>query len=196
MNSDIENYSLEVSCPVCQSKNTSTTQQIIDIPHFPDLWLYSLICNDCKYKHNDIINLASKDPSRYIYHAENKDDYTTKIIRGSNGTIRFPQIGAMIEPGPNADGFINNIEGVLREIQGKAKFLLNDAETDEDVQKIIDYVNLLEEYIELNLPIDIIIEDPFGNSSLVPFDPEKLEVIVLSQEEADKLKTSFIIFGN
>ena len=185
---------MEVKCPVCSSTNTKVTQKIMDIPHFPQLWLFNMVCSDCHFKHNDFINLSFKDPIRYIYHAENKDDYTTKIIRAANGTIIFPQIGAMIEPGPNAEGFVNNIEGILRDIRGKTLFLLGDADSDEEKEKIREYVELLDSYIEDNLPIDIVVEDPFGNSSIIPADPNKLETIELSQDEAEKLKTGFIVF--
>lgn len=183
-----------VKCPVCNSNDTKITQKIIDIPHFPNLWLFTFLCNNCHYKHNDFINLNVNEPTRYIYHAENKDDYTTKIVRSANGTIRIPKIGAIIEPGPNAEGFINNIEGILREIQGKAKFLLQDARTEIEKKKIEDYIKKIDEIIEKNLPIDIIVEDPFGNSSIIPFDKRKLEKIEITEEESQKLKTSFIIF--
>lgn len=191
---DINNDMMETPCPVCKSKNTKIIQKIMDLPHFPQMWFFNLTCSDCHYKFNDFINLSIKDPIRYIYHAENKEDYTTKIVRAANGTIRFPQIGAMIEPGPNADGFINNIEGILRDIQGKARFLLNDAETIEERKKIIDYITLLDEYIEDNKPIDIVVEDPFGNSIIIPADVSKLETIKLTEEEAEKLKIGFIVF--
>ncbi|MCE7739791.1 MAG: ZPR1 zinc finger domain-containing protein [Candidatus Heimdallarchaeota archaeon] len=195
MTTEEHNFELmEVKCPVCNSTNTKITQKIMDIPHFPQLWFFNMVCSDCHFKHNDFINLSFKDPIRYIYHAENKDDYTTKIIRAANGTIIFPQIGAMIEPGPNAEGFINNIEGILHDIRGKAFFLLGDAGSDEEREKIRGYVKLLDSYIKDNLPIDIVVEDPFGNSSIIPADPNKLETIELSQEEAEKLKTGFIIF--
>ncbi len=185
---------MEVRCPVCDSDNTKVTQRIMDIPHFPQLWFFNMICSDCNFKHNDFINLSFKDPVRYIYHAENKEDYTSKIIRAANGTIIFPQIGAMIEPGPNADGFVNNIEGILHDIRGKTLFLLGDADSDEEREKIRNYVNLLDSYIQDNLPIDIVVEDPFGNSSIIPADPSKLETITLSPEEAERLKTGFIVF--
>lgn len=193
---EIEFEEVENICPVCNSKNTKVTQKIMDIPHFPQMWFFNLTCLNCHFTHNDFLNLSIKEPLRYIYHAENKDDYTSKIVRASNGTIRFPKLGAMIEPGPNAEGFINNIEGVLRDIQGKAKFLLKDAETNKERKTIIDYVQLLDKYIEENLPIEIIVEDPFGNSSIIPFDETKLEIIELSEEESNKLKTGYILFEN
>ncbi|MHA1202870.1 MAG: ZPR1 zinc finger domain-containing protein [Candidatus Heimdallarchaeaceae archaeon] len=191
---DLSSELMEAPCPACESNNTKVTQKIMDLPHFPQMWFYNLTCSDCHYKYNDFINLSIKDPMRYIYHAENEEDYTTKIIRAANGTIRFPQIEAMIEPGPNADGFVSNIEGILRDIQGKVRFLLGDAETQEERQKIIDYVSMLDEYIDENKPIVIIVEDPFGNSTIIPADSAKLETIKLSEEEAQKLKSGFIVF--
>ncbi len=185
---------METPCPVCESMNTKVIQKIMDLPHFPQMWFFNLTCLDCHYKYNDFINLSIKDPMRYIYHAENEEDYTTKIVRAANGTIRFPQIEAMIEPGSNADGFISNIEGILRDIQGKVRFLLNDAETHEERQKIINYISMLDEYIAENKPIDIVVEDPFGNSTIIPADSAKLETIILSDEEAEKLKIGFIVF--
>lgn len=185
---------MTVDCPACNSTNTKVTQKIMDIPHFPNMWLFNLICHDCKYKYTDFINLNIKEPTRFTYHAENSDDYSTKIIRASNGTIRFPKISAMIEPGPNAVSFISNIEGVLRDIQEKARFLLNDAVTEEEKQRILDFDSMIDEYILKGLPIDVIVEDPFGNSTIVPFNPNKLETEKLSSEESERLKTSFSKF--
>jgi zinc finger protein len=187
---------IDTPCPVCKSTNTKVTQKILDLPHFSELWLFNLKCSDCHFKHNDILNLSLSEPIRYIYHAENVEDYSTKIVRAANGSIRFPQIGALIEPGPNAEGFISNIEGVLRDIQGKARFLLRDATEEEEIKRITDFITLIDKYIEENLPIDVIVEDPFGNSSIIPFDSTKLETIQLTAEEAEKLKTGFIIFEN
>ncbi|MBY9000311.1 MAG: ZPR1 zinc finger domain-containing protein [Candidatus Heimdallarchaeota archaeon] len=186
---------MEAKCPVCESENTKITQKILDFPHFPQMWFYNLMCSDCHFKYNDFINLAVNEPVRYGYLAENKDDYTSKIIRSSNGTIRFPSIGAILEPGPKADGFITNIEGMLRDFQGKAKFLLRDATTEEEVSRINNFIEMIEEHIKNNLPIEIIIEDPFGNSSIIPFDQSKLKKQQLSQAEAEKLKTGLMIFG-
>ena len=195
MNSnEFDSELVSINCPICKSKNTKVTQKILDLPHFSELWLFNIVCSDCHFKHNDFLNLSVKEPVRHVYHAENKDDYETKIVRAANGTIKFPQIGAMIEPGPNAEGFINNIEGILRDIRGKALHLLKDATDEQEVSKIREYCDLLEGYIEKNLPIDIIIEDPFGNSSIIPNDSAKLETHELTQEEAEKLKTSFIVF--
>jgi len=191
---DLSSEHLEVKCPACESENTKVTQKIMDIPHFPQMWFFNLSCLDCHYKHNDFINLSIKEPVKYIYHLENKEDYTTKVIRSSNGTISFPQIEAMIEPGPSADGFINNIEGILRDFQGKVRFLLKDASTEDEIQRIREYDELLDNYIENCLPIDIVIEDPFGNSSIIPADPSKLETIHLTQEEAEKLKIGYVVF--
>ncbi|NPD89668.1 MAG: ZPR1 zinc finger domain-containing protein [Asgard group archaeon] len=191
---DFNFETLTAPCPVCRSDNTKVTQKIVNLPHFPQLWLFNLLCNDCNYKHNDFLNLSVKEPIKYIYHAENKDDYTTKIVRAANGTLRFPQIGAIIEPGPSANGFISNIEGILRDIQQKAQHLLRDATKKEEIKRIGNYIKLLDEYIEQNHPIDIVVEDPFGNSSIIPFDPDKLETIQLTKEEAEKLKTGFMVF--
>ena len=189
------NSEMEADCPVCKSKNTKITQKVMDFPHFPQMWFYNLICLNCNFRYNDFINLAVKEPQRYTYKAENKDDYTTKIVRSSNGTIRFPEIGAMLEPGPKADGFINNIEGILRDFQGKAEFLLRDAANEEEIQRITDYIRLLDDYIEKNLSIIIIVEDPFGNSSIIPFDESKLKIEILTQDEAEKLKTGLMVFS-
>ncbi|MCE7741808.1 MAG: ZPR1 zinc finger domain-containing protein [Candidatus Heimdallarchaeota archaeon] len=191
---DLSSELMETPCPVCESKNTKVTQKIMDLPHFPQMWFFNLTCSDCLYKYNDFINLSIKNPMRYIYHAENEEDYTTKIIRAANGTIRFPQIEAMIEPGPNATGFVSNIEGILRDIQGKVRFLLADAETQKERQKIVEYISMLDVYIDENKPIDIVVEDPFGNSTIIPADSTKLETIKLSEEEAQKLKSGFIVF--
>ncbi|MHA1815397.1 MAG: ZPR1 zinc finger domain-containing protein, partial [Candidatus Heimdallarchaeaceae archaeon] len=103
-------------------------------------------------------------------------------------------IGAILEPGPKADGFITNIEGMLRDFQGKAELLLRDATIEEEINRIHEFIKLIDEHINNNLPIEIVIEDPFGNSSLIPFDFAKLKKEQLSKEEAEKLKTGLMVF--
>ncbi|MHA1303138.1 MAG: ZPR1 zinc finger domain-containing protein [Candidatus Heimdallarchaeaceae archaeon] len=192
---NIDNFSIEMKCPLCKSEETIVTQKILEIPHFSRVWLFHLKCKSCGFKHNDMLNLDIKEPTRHIYHAENEDDYTSKIIRSANGTIRIPNIGAIIEPGPSATGFINNIEGVLQDIRDKARFLLRDAETVEERDRIMEYIKTLDDYIEKSLPLDFIIEDPFGNSMIIPFDEKKMETQQLSEEEVAELKTGYIMFS-
>ncbi len=192
---DVNSPPIIMKCPLCQSDDVVVSQKILEIPHFSNMWLIHIKCNNCGYKHNDMINLDIKEPMRYIYHAENKNDYTTKIVRSANATIRIPRIGAIIEPGPSATGFINNIEGILQDIKQKAEILLRDAETAEQKKKIHDYINKLDSIIEKNSAIDIIIEDPFGNSAIIPFNEGKLQVHKLTEEEVKKLKTGYIIFS-
>ncbi|UJG42581.1 MAG: ZPR1 zinc finger domain-containing protein [Candidatus Heimdallarchaeum endolithica] len=192
---DIGALEFDITCPSCKSNDVEVSQKILNIPHFSKVWLYNIKCNNCGYKHNDMLNLESKEATRYIYRVENAKDYTSKIVRSANGTVRIPELGVLIEPGPSSTGFINNIEGVLQDVKEKVLFLLKNAQSKGEREKIIQYINQLNSYIERSLPLTFIIEDPLGNSLIVPYDEEKLTVEILTEEEASKLKTGYLIFS-
>ena len=57
--------------------------------------------------------MAQRKPVHYEMKVRTQDDIDARVVRSTSGTIRIPELGVDIEPGPASESFISNIEGVL-----------------------------------------------------------------------------------
>jgi zinc finger protein len=72
-----------------------------------------------------------------------------------------------LEPGPNAEGFITNIEGLVQKFKHQIEVLRDTAEDDEDKKKAKNLLKKLQNVLWGSEKLKIIIEDPSGNSAIV-----------------------------
>jgi len=105
-------------CPICGGKNTlKAIQHIHEIPYFGKVMESTIICEKCGYRNADVMILEDRPPKLYTVKVENEKDLFTRVVRSKSGTIELEEIGVKIEPGPAAEGFITNIEGVLERVR-------------------------------------------------------------------------------
>ena len=81
-------------------------------------------------------------------------------------TIKIPELGVQIDPGPACQGFVTNIEGVLDRIENIVRGALIWAENEERENA----TTLLDQIARARagaLPFTLIIEDPSGNSAII-----------------------------
>lgn len=186
-----EAYPFDVPCPICKSDNTTALQRPLDIPNFPNHYLFTFKCNDCQFRHNDFFSIDPQDPKRLSYVAKGKEDWTTKIVRSGSATINVPLLGALIEPGPSSEGRITNIEGIIRDIREKVVFLAQNSDTLEERENAANMLVTIDRLLAQFGEIEVIIDDPMGNSLILPFDPSKLHERKLTEEEVSKLQTGY-----
>ena len=180
-------------CPICNSKTLTEKMTTVAIPHFGEILLLTLQCKKCGFKHSDIFCVTERGPSRYSLHIEKPQDLYAKVIRSSTATIRIPELGVKVEPGPASTPFITNVEGVLERVKNiveMAKRWADNKKKQERCNKILD---IIEEVKKGKEKITIIIEDPFGNSAIIHSQRGKVLVERLSQDEIKKLKTGLVI---
>ncbi|HIP62872.1 MAG TPA: ZPR1 zinc finger domain-containing protein [Archaeoglobus profundus] len=177
-----------VNCPICgrEIKITMTTYKV---PFFGEVLLTSIIC-ECGFKHADSIVVDVKEPVRFKIKI-NKNNLYTKVIRSTSGTIRIPEIGIEIEPGPASQAFITNLEGILMRVEDIVQMARRWNADDEEKVKRCDWIlerirNTLEGKDELTL----ILEDPLGNSLILSDEAFRER---LKEEEVAKLKTGITI---
>lgn len=177
-----------VNCPICgrEIKITMTTYKV---PFFGEVLLTSIIC-ECGFKHADSIVVDVKEPVRFKIKI-NKNNLYTKVIRSTSGTIRIPEIGIEIEPGPASQAFITNLEGILMRVEDIVQMARRWNADDEEKVKRCDWIlerirNTLEGKDELTL----ILEDPLGNSLILSDEAFREK---LKEEEVAKLKTGITI---
>ncbi|WP_457751100.1 ZPR1 zinc finger domain-containing protein [Thermococcus sp.] len=175
-------------CPICGGKGTlKVIQHIHEIPYFGKVMESTIICDRCGYRNADVMMLEDRPPKLYTVKVENEKDLFTRVVRSKSGTIELEEIGVKIEPGPAAEGFVSNIEGVLERVRETlliAKEFRKQEGDEEAVKKSDEILEYIEEVKEGKKPLTVKIADPLGNSALIG---EKVKSRFLTQEEIDSL---------
>ncbi|NJE09598.1 ZPR1 zinc finger domain-containing protein [Thermococcus sp. MAR1] len=175
-------------CPICGGKGTlKALQYVHDIPYFGKVMESTIICERCGYRNADVMILEDRPPKLYSVKVEEEKDLFTRVVRSKSGTIELEEIGVKIEPGPAAEGFVSNVEGVLervRETLMMAKHFRQQEGDEEAVKKAEEILQYIEEVKEGKKPLTVRIMDPLGNSALIG---EKVKSRLLTQEEIKKL---------
>ncbi|RAP53257.1 MAG: hypothetical protein BZ138_01460 [Methanosphaera sp. rholeuAM270] len=194
MNEDNINFTKDImysDCPVCGgTKTLEVTNRTDNIPYFGDILETAVSCKKCGYQTSDSISLEHNDPVRYTLNIDDTK-LNTRVAKSQTATITIPELGLKVEPGPKSQGYVSNVEGILNRFESAVvrAIKLEGNEIEEDVRinalNIIDYLTKIKlgEYSTL-----LILEDPFGNSVI---DDEDVDRELLTEEEAEKLKTGF-----
>ncbi|RLI80775.1 hypothetical protein DRP07_08665 [Archaeoglobales archaeon] len=177
-----------MNCPAC-GREVKILSSVYEVPYFGRILLTSISC-ECGYKHSDSIITEIKEPRRYTIKIESGNLFT-KVIRSSSGTIRIPEVGVDIEPGPASQAFITNLEGILTRVEDIVKVA---RKWNSDDSEKVKRCNLILEKIDRTLKgeekLTLILEDPFGNSAIISDD---VFIEKMSEHEASELKTGITI---
>jgi zinc finger protein len=152
-------------CPSC-SNEIEYLYQTENIPYFSEILIISANCPTCGYRYVDTQLLKSAEPSQYEFSISAAEDLSTRVVRSMSGTVKIPELGVQIDPGPACQGFVTNIEGVLDRIEDVVQSALL---WTEDEEKKNAYV-LLERITQARsgtFPFTLILDDPSGNSAIV-----------------------------
>ncbi len=175
-------------CPICGGKGTlKAIQYVHEIPYFGKVMESTIYCEKCGYRNADVMILEDRPPKLYTVKVENEKDLFTRVVRSKSGTIELDEIGVKIEPGPAAEGFVTNVEGLLERV--KEALLMarsfKESEGDEEaVKKTDEILRYIEDVREGRKPLTVKIADPLGNSALIG---EKVKSRLLTQEEIEGL---------
>lgn len=172
---------LEMECPSCGNKGMKEIVSVLDLPFLGEALETTLICPKCSFKTSDIMITSENEPVRYIMDVSNEEDVNARVVRSTSGTIRIPELGVNIEPGPASEAFISNIEGVLVRVKAVLEGLEYDRES-----RVKERLGDIEKAMDGKKRFTFIIEDPYGNSAVLD---KKARKEALSAEEASKLRT-------
>ncbi len=177
-----------VSCPVC-GRDLKVNTLLYDTPFFGKVLITTIIC-ECGFRHSDAIVSEIKEPTRFTVKV-NKDTLYDKIIRSTSGTIRVPEIGVDIEPGPASQAFITNLEGILMRIRDIVEMARRwNSDDEKKVSRCDEIIRRIDDTIEGKDELTIVLEDPFGNSLILS---DKAFRERMKEEEARALKTGMTV---
>jgi len=119
------------------------------------------------------------------------DDVTllnVRIVRSGSCTYRFPEWGIDVEPGPTADSFITNIEGLLSRVRAVVETARSFADLDSEKQRASEILEEIDAALRGEYSFTLVMEDPAGVSGILPDDMTLVKYEELSSEEASQLK--------
>ncbi len=147
-----------LECPVCHNLTLEVRHTEMEIPHFGNAMIYTAICSNCGYRTNDI-RFEGNFPIEDRIYIEKPEDMKIKIVRGNEGTVEIPELGLLLEPGPLAESFITNIEGLLERFEEILPLF--------DKEAVQDLAGKLNKAKDGKLKFTIILNDPSGVSHFI-----------------------------
>ncbi|TFG11757.1 ZPR1 zinc finger domain-containing protein [Candidatus Thorarchaeota archaeon] len=177
-----------MACPSCGHMGLKVQSMMYSIPFFNELAMFTMHCPECGFSHNDVFSPEDRGPMRWTLRVNEPDLLRARVVRSGSGTVRFPEFGIDIEPGPSAEAYISNVEGVLVRTQSVVETATRFADEEEEKEKGREILRMIDRAIEGNLEFTIVIEDPAGVSGILPEDMSKVKREEISQEEASKLR--------
>ena len=166
------------TCPSCGEQTFHIVEFTYKTPFFDEILIISGRCIKCGYRLFDIFNVKEHEPVRFILKVEKPIDLNSLVVRSRTGTILIPELGIAIEPGVTASPYITTVEGVLYRVLD-----VLEAYREENSEAYMRTKKAIEEAIGGRTKFTFILEDPFGNSLLIPKRRESLEVIRLKGYE-------------
>jgi zinc finger protein len=177
-----------IVCPSCKEANLLVRSMLYSIPFFNELAMFSMECPSCNFHHNDVFSAEQRKPSRFTLHVDKPILLRARVVRSSSGTFRLPDFGIDVEPGPAAESFITNVEGVLQRTMSVVQTAINFAEKPQEKDKGAEILTQMNLAIEGELPFTLVVEDPAGVSGIIPDDMSQVKYEELSIEAASHLK--------
>lgn len=154
-------------CPLCGAAGKFKVKGRIDtIPYFGQVMETLMRCEGCNFKHADVMCLGERAPMRYELRVGSSEDMKVRVVRSSSGTIKVPELGVSIEPGPASEGFVTNIEGVLDRVEGVVRLALREA-SGEKKRRAEALLEKLRAVREGGLEVRLVVMDPLGHSAIV-----------------------------
>jgi zinc finger protein len=143
-------------------------------------------CRKCGYKHTDVLSLEKREPTIVKAKIRSPADLDIKVVKSGTATIKIPEFGATITPGPYSEGFISNVEGVLDRVEDALIFMLSSVD-----DKCLKKGERIRKQIQMSKEkphFTLILEDPLGSSALVASDSSKIQKRKLTKRELQRVK--------
>ncbi|RME55103.1 ZPR1 zinc finger domain-containing protein [Candidatus Woesearchaeota archaeon] len=157
-------------CPMCFKDTCTLTEEEVDVPYFGKVYLFGMQCSDCGFKMSDLEAEENKGPITIKIETSSPEDLNIRVVKSGAATIKIPTLKTTISPGNTPEGYISNIEGVLKRVKKVIEEQRDLASADGDKAAKTRAKNLLKKIWKIecgDLPVKIIIEDPTGNSAIV-----------------------------
>lgn len=153
-------------CAICDKPKLTLSEEEMEIPHFGKVFVFSMHCEGCGYHKSDVEPAEEKEPARFTLEVSSEEDLTIRVVKSGEATVKIPHI-MTIEPGPAAEGYVTNVEGLLDRVKKMIEASV-EGEEDEDIRKKSkNMIKKLNNVMVGRETLKIIIEDPSGHSAII-----------------------------
>ena len=175
-------------CPACNKGKLRIQSMLYSVPFFNELAMFNMECPECGFRHSDVFSAEQRKPSRFTMHVDDVSHLNIRVVRSGSCTYRFPEWGIDVEPGPMAESFITNIEGLLYRVRSVIETAANFADEESEKERAYEILGQMELALKGDFPFTLVMEDPAGVSGILPDDMTLVKYEELSIGEASKLK--------
>lgn len=159
-------------CPMCMQKKLTLMQEETEVPYFGKVLVFSMTCSNCKYHKADVESVQQKEPCKYTFEISSEADMKVRVVKSAQAIVKIPHIMS-IEPGPAANGYVTNVEGILNRMKHALESAKDDAEDEADKKKAKNMLKKLTKVMWGKEKVKLIVEDPTGNSAIISDKAEK-----------------------
>ena len=154
-----------VLCPVCKKQDFNVIQSLDEIPYFGEVLETFAQCGSCKYKTYDILPLAEKKFPKQQKIKISEKNLCARVVKGKYCEIQIPEIGLTVEPGPDSEAYISNVEGVL----DRMIFALKSMKSvkPESKKEIDEKIEMLQQAKQGKKAITLVFKDEQGQSAII-----------------------------
>ncbi|MFX1599963.1 MAG: ZPR1 zinc finger domain-containing protein, partial [Promethearchaeota archaeon] len=162
-------------CPSCQEGLIDIIKHIYTLPDGDKMLILKFECNSCNFHKNDIIPLSTNmEPGIMTLRVTNEEDLKSKIYRSPVGKLEIPELELLVEPGPRADFYYTNVQGILFRFENAVSIYKNNLEEDnKEKDELDELLHNLKKAIDGKFNFTLIITDPHGGSYIIPQDKSK-----------------------
>jgi len=172
-------------CPSCDKGKIKISKTTYDVPDGDKMLLIKFECNICKFSNNDVIPLTTNNtPGIMTLNISNENDLKSKIYRSPVGRLEIPELELFVQPGPNADFYYTNVEGILFRFENAVSIYRKNLEDDDvQIEEIDKILQDLHKALKGEFKFTLIITDTGGGSYIIPEDKSKYSFQNLENEE-------------
>jgi zinc finger protein len=182
---------VNADCPGCARPGIDMRSDLVDEPYFGEVLYTVLKCEHCGFRHTTSVIMHQGAPMRTSFTLSQTDDLAVRVVRANSATIHVPGLGVTIEPTSISESFVSNVDGILARVEDILKRVLVLADDEAQRQKAAELMERILKARSGELTLEIILDDPFGNSDIVS---EKSERRALTPQEVETLSTGVHVF--
>ena len=155
-------------CPVCGKNKATFSEYEVEDPYVGQIAIFSIKCNACGFKNSDLEFINPGQPAEYSVDIESKEDLDIRVIKSGECEVKIPSFRISVDSSMGSEGFISNVEGVLKRFRDQVYLLKDDPELDKSQKKKLkNIIKGLDSVFYGEKKITLKLIDRSGNSAIV-----------------------------